>query len=169
MAKLDLHDIQGNIVKAYGRYGFPKARYVFFAFTKEHHARLFLAKTIQLITTSEKWKNSENNQETNKIPSVTTNIAFSYQGLKQLGLPRKSLQSFPTDFAMGMKARHDILGDDGASAPRNWDPIWRDNDVHCWLSINGCSEDEITTRYQTILKFVKEAGGGAQLLSGHRG
>ncbi len=27
---LDLHDIQGNIVKAYGRYGFPKGRYVFF-------------------------------------------------------------------------------------------------------------------------------------------
>ena len=30
ISKIDLPDIQGNIVKAYGRYGFPVARYVFY-------------------------------------------------------------------------------------------------------------------------------------------
>ena len=31
ISSLDLADVQGNIVKAYGRYGFPLARYAFFA------------------------------------------------------------------------------------------------------------------------------------------
>ncbi|PCJ22262.1 MAG: peroxidase [Gammaproteobacteria bacterium] len=169
MAKLDLHDIQGNIVKGYGRYGFPKARYVFFSINKEQPGRVFLNKVIALVTTSEPWENYGKTQNNAALPSVTTNIAFSYQGLKRLGLSRQSLQSFPTDFAMGMKARHDILGDDGASAPQNWDPIWRDNEVHCWLSINGRDEDSIEQRYQTILRFIGESNEGVTLISGHRG
>lgn len=169
MAKLDLHDIQGNIIKGYGRYGFPKARYVFFNINDEKAGRIFLAKIINKITTSESWENYGQTQDASKIPTVTTNIAFSYQGLKHLGIPRKSLQSFPTDFAMGMKARQDILGDDGVSAPENWDPIWKNHEVHCWLSINGQTEEGIETRYQELIQYTKESNKGVQLLTGHLG
>lgn len=169
MAKLDLYDIQGNIVKAYGRFGFPKARYVFFGFSEAVAAQQFVEKIIPLVTTSERWGKDAEANGLGAPPKATTNIAFSYRGLKQLGLPRQSLQSFPADFSMGMKARHKILGDDGASAPCNWDPIWRDNDVHCWVSINGGNESDIETRYQKILGFVEDLSGGVKLLSGHRG
>jgi len=27
---IDLNDVQGNIVKGYGHYGYPKARYIFY-------------------------------------------------------------------------------------------------------------------------------------------
>ena len=49
---LDLHDIQGNIVKGYGRYGFPKARYLFFHITHEKKAGEFILKILIDITTS---------------------------------------------------------------------------------------------------------------------
>ena len=169
MARLDLYDIQGNIVKGYGRFGFPFARYVFFGFSDENAGRNFVSKIIPLVTTAEPWENFFEKQDKLTLPKATTNIAFSYQGLKKLGVPRISLQSFPDDFSMGMKERCDILGDDDASAPENWDKIWRDNEVHCWISINGVSEKEIETRYQQIMKFVEENNKGVKLLSGHRG
>jgi hypothetical protein len=69
---------------------------------------------------------------------VTTNVAFTYQGLRELGVPRASLQSFPDEFAMGMRARRDILGDDGASAPERWDAVWRaEEPPHVLIWING--------------------------------
>ena len=72
---------------------------------------------------------------------------------------------------MGMAERQDILGDDGPSAPKHWDPIWRDLEkpVHIWLSINGVSDEEIEQRYQEIRRFVAQSNGGVEQLEGHRG
>ena len=42
MTQLDLHDIQGNIVKAYGRYGFPLGRYVLFSVLDHSAGRQFV-------------------------------------------------------------------------------------------------------------------------------
>ncbi len=169
MAKLDLYDIQGNIVKGYGRFGFSYARHVFFAFHKEQAARQFVDNLIPLITHSKPWDGYFDDDVETKLPNVTTNIAFTYHGLKNLGIPKASLNSFPDEFAMGMKARADILGDDGKSSPEYWDKIWRDNDVDCWISINGTSEENIDKRYQEIMQWVKNSDAGVALLSGHRG
>jgi hypothetical protein len=53
---------------------------------------------------------------------VTTNVAFTYRAWRARH-PTRSLQTFPDEFAMGMRGRRDILGDDGKSAPEHWDPI----------------------------------------------
>ncbi|HEY2800967.1 MAG TPA: hypothetical protein VGI85_10250, partial [Chthoniobacterales bacterium] len=47
--------------------------------------------------------------------------SLSYQGLKVLGVPRASLESFPLEFQQGMAARAQLLGDDGESSPENWE------------------------------------------------
>lgn len=177
---LDLFDIQGNIVKAYGRFDFVKARYIFYRIYKEVEGRQFVKSLLKDITTSEAW--GENKIP---IPEVTTNIAFTYSGLKHLGLPRQSLQSFPQEFVMGMKARRSILGDDGPSAPEHWDsiwnnkaekttetegwtPIWQDESpVDIWISINGATIEVVEERYQKIKKLVAESGGGIVQLTGH--
>ena len=55
------------------------------------------------------------------------NIAFSYAGLAALGLPSSTLASFPEEFREGMASRASLLGDDGESAPANWElalPSW---------------------------------------------
>jgi Dyp-type peroxidase family len=56
--------------------------------------------------------------------------ALSYQGLKALGVPRASLESFPPEFQQGMAARAKLLGDDGESSPENWEKPLGSADVH---------------------------------------
>ncbi|MEY4580834.1 MAG: hypothetical protein RL701_5537 [Pseudomonadota bacterium] len=167
---LDLHDIQGNVIKAYGRYGFPKARYVFFGVVDAVNGRRFVSALAPLITTSAPWRERDSAGKAGPIPEVTTNIAFTYHGLRDLGVPRASLQTFPDEFAMGMRARRDILGDDGASAPDHWDPIWQhDEHVHVLVSINGQDDTSLERRYQQILELVQRTDNGVRLLTGHRG
>lgn len=170
---LDLFDIQGDVVRPYGRFGFPVARYVFFNIRESDKGRAFVAAVAAKVTSAATW-----DQGPNPIPRphATTNIAFTYQGLKELELPRSSLIGFSEEFVMGMKQRKDILGDDGPSAPEHWDPIWRANrekdrhkDVHIFVSINAQTPALLEERYQWLQGIVAASGEGVVQLSGHRG
>lgn len=161
---IDLNDVQGNIVKGYGRYGYPKARYMFFEFVSPDAGRLFVRSLAPLITTGHPWEDGT------ERPTATTNIAFSYQGLKHLGLPNETMHTFPDEFCMGMKARAEILGDDGPSAHSNWDPIWQnDKDIHMFLSINAKNLDALEGRYNEIQNLLNNRRGGVKQLFGHKG
>ena len=160
---IDLEDVQGNIVKGYGRYGYPVARYVFFTFIEPNISRHFLHSLLKYITNGSPWDTRVD------LPPATTNIAFSYQGLKNLGLPVESLHSFPEEFAMGMKARATILGDDAQSAPKYWDPVWQDDkSVHLFLSINAVNAAALEERYNLIQKILSAHSEGVKQLFGHR-
>jgi Dyp-type peroxidase family len=175
MTQLDLHDIQGNIVKAYGRYGFPKGRYVLFSVCDGAAGRQFVQALAPTITTSAPWRSSGDRSGGAPVPEITTNIAFSYHGLRELGVPRASLQTFPDEFAMGMRARRDILGDDGPSAPEHWDPVWNgETKVDILISINGQDESCLEKRYLEVVGLASEClardgSPGVTLLTGHRG
>ncbi|MFF1701524.1 Dyp-type peroxidase [Streptomyces sp. NPDC058252] len=65
----------------------------------------------------------------------TLNIAFTYSGLEQLGVPAESLASFSAEFREGMTARRDVLGDTGANDPSNWVPPLGSRDVHIGVLI----------------------------------
>ncbi|MFQ3218452.1 MAG: Dyp-type peroxidase family [Paraglaciecola sp.] len=164
---LDLHDIQGNIVFGYGRWGYPLSRYLLFKFNNGSKARKFVTDLVPLVTSSAPL---DKQNDGTKPPPATTNIALTYAGLTALGLPDESMRSFPEDFRMGMKARKDILGDDGASAPENWDPVWQDHrSVHMLVTINGQLEKELDGRYEKIIEMLENTHGGVILLQGHRG
>jgi Dyp-type peroxidase family len=47
-------------------------------------------------------------------------IAFTWNGLRALGVDVASLSTFPEEFRQGMAARAEILGDTGDNAPENW-------------------------------------------------
>jgi Dyp-type peroxidase family len=47
-------------------------------------------------------------------------VAFTFNGLRALGVDAASLATFPQEFREGMVARARILGDSGASGPENW-------------------------------------------------
>ena len=57
-------------------------------------------------------------------------LAFTWNGLKALGVPEESLASFPQEFREGMAARADILGDAGANHPDNWVGGLAGDDLH---------------------------------------
>ena len=165
---LDLYDIQGNICKGYGRFGFPKARYFFLDFHQPQLAQAFLKKLVPLITTAERWNHKDHPDQSDK-PQVTTNIAFTYSGLAALQLSQRSLDGFPMEFRMGMKPRKAILGDDGASAPEHWDPIWHGEPTHAWVSINAQSQDILEQAYANIESLINASQNGVSIRPGHKG
>ena len=61
-------------------------------------------------------------------------VAFTYHGLKALGVPRTSLDSFAPEFQQGMAARAAELGDLGESSPVNWEKPLGTGDVHVALA-----------------------------------
>ena len=170
--QLELTDIQGNVIRAYGRFGYPVARYVFFNIRDSHAGRHFVEAITKRVTTAVQWGDGPGQI---KQPVCTVNIAFTYQGLKELGVPRASLMGFSPEFASGMKDRKDILGDDGPSSPEHWDPIWcgnrveRDKDIHIFISLNARLPQFLLEGYEWLMGEVAKTGGGVVLLGGHRG
>ncbi|MGC1588832.1 MAG: hypothetical protein WA770_01760, partial [Pseudolabrys sp.] len=47
-------------------------------------------------------------------------LAFSWNGLRALGVDEGSLTTFPEEFKQGMVARAEMLGDSGENHPDNW-------------------------------------------------
>jgi Dyp-type peroxidase family len=79
-------------------------------------------------------------------------IGISYAGLKALGLPENSLQSFPEAFRQGMAARARQLGDVGINDPKNWDAAYGKGEVH--IGVQAFSESEEDRR--RILGIARE-------------
>ncbi|KUI19578.1 peroxidase [Mycobacterium sp. GA-1285] len=57
-------------------------------------------------------------------------LAFTWHGLRALGVPEESLATFPDAFREGMAARASILGDTGMAAPENWLGGLAGDDLH---------------------------------------
>ena len=47
-------------------------------------------------------------------------VAFTWNGLRALGVDEGSLATFPEEFKQGMVARAEMLGDTGENHPDNW-------------------------------------------------
>ncbi|HEX8601598.1 MAG TPA: peroxidase, partial [Pseudoduganella sp.] len=164
-AELDLMDIQGNLLRAYGRFSFPMARYFFLRVYDAKRGRKFVGDVTRCVTTAANWGSGPGEIEK---PTVTTNIAFTYAGLKALELPRASLAGFPPEFATGMKSRQDILGDDGPSAPAHWDKAWHGEPVHIFISINAQQQQYLDLQYELLAKMVEHCDGAVLMVHGHR-
>ena len=79
------------------------------------------------------------------VPSLPgwLGIAFTFEGLKALGVPQASLDSFPIEFRQGMAARAAILHDFGVNAPANWEQPFGTPDVHVALAIYAQNEQNL--------------------------
>ena len=73
--------------------------------------------------------------------------ALTFQGLKALGVPQDSLDSFPPEFQQGMAARAAELSDVGESAPEHWEKPFGTPDVH--VAISALSPD--AARLEAVL------------------
>jgi Dyp-type peroxidase family len=67
-------------------------------------------------------------------------IALTCQGLKALGVPQQSIDSFSWEFRQGMAARGKELGDVGESSPETWEKPLGTADIH--VVIVGVSPDQ---------------------------
>ncbi|MFN9646379.1 MAG: Dyp-type peroxidase [Cyanobacteriota bacterium] len=190
--KLDLADIQGNVLIAYGRLGFPKARCVLLHINKGQAAgaRDFLEELRGKITTAELWPSSKTTQLpkeaiTAQRPDVAINVAFTFSGLLALGVPVRTLRGLPDEFQQGMLQRAEILRDDplGHRRPESrWDPIWLnelehpDAEVHVLVTFNAAANPSNYASSEAALdaafEWLQKRSGEDQpvkILPGHRG
>ena len=177
---LDLADIQGNILTAYGKLGFPKGRVLLFHVVSAPAGRAFVERLRTLTTSALRWPSSKKVATGAVVvprPQATLNLAFTFRGLLALEVPVRTLRGLPDEFIDGMAARARMLGDDVVEpgAPP-WDAVWRPENpqgaVHMLVLLNAQADaagrplpalDALTRTVQAAAK----ATGGVTLLSGH--
>lgn len=191
--KLDLADIQGNILHGYGRSrdtGFPMARCILLHVNQgcAAEARAFLDQLRQRVTTAAAWQSRHTgttDQITAHKPDVAINVAFTFSGLVALGVPVRTLRGMPDEFQEGMLRRAPILQDvHDPHQPINqlWDPIWvaeledQRRCVHVLISLYANARpkqfdsprDALDATYQQLANQCGE-DRGMKILRGHRG
>ena len=99
-------------------------RYEFLSFGNPAGGRAWLSELIDRV------EPASSAQATMDSTQRWITLAFTWNGLRALGLPEESLASFPDEFREGMAARADILGDSGANHPDNWVGGLASDDLH---------------------------------------
>ncbi|MFM7137504.1 MAG: Dyp-type peroxidase [Planctomycetota bacterium] len=108
--KLEIGDIQGTVLNNRPMPYF--GAYVVFHINEAEAARTMLRRLIPHITSAADWAAPKEH--------AWINIAFTWEGLRRLGLSQEILDGFPVEFRQGMAARSEFLGDIGRSAPESW-------------------------------------------------
>lgn len=86
-------------------------------------------------------------------------VAFTYQGLRRIGVPQASLDSFPAEFREGMAARAARLHDVGDSAPQNWAQPYGTPDVHIALSAMAPDQARLDAMLRRFEELLVRPGG----------
>src|SRR6201998_735156 len=99
-------------------------RYEFLSFGNPAGGRAWLAELI------DKVQSAADVRRTMDSSDRWVTLAFTWNGLRALGVSEDSLATFPDEFREGMAARADILGDTGANHPDNWVGGLAGDDLH---------------------------------------
>jgi Dyp-type peroxidase family len=86
-------------------------------------------------------------------------VALSFQGLKALGVPQASLDSFSPEFQQGMAARAGILGDTGESSPDHWEKPLGSGDVHVVLTALAPDAERLEVAFARARKVYEKITG----------
>jgi Dyp-type peroxidase family len=69
-------------------------------------------------------------------------VAFTWNGLRALGVNEDALATFPQEFREGMAARAEILGDTGTNHPDNWVGGLAGDDLHAIAILFARTDDQ---------------------------
>lgn len=139
--QIELAKVQGLALSGYGHTGY--GAYLFFEFKDAAQGRAWLKGMGPRVATAAPWP-ADSTGKTRK-PEMVLSLGLSFPGLKALGLPQESLDTFPEDFRDGpaSERRTRILGDTGTNAPEHWLVGGKNADqVHGMLIILTVSEDQ---------------------------
>jgi deferrochelatase/peroxidase EfeB len=90
------------------------ARYEFLSFESGSAGRTWLAGMVDKVGTAA-------SVGTSSPDARWVTIAFTWDGLRALGVDERALTTFPDEFREGMAARAELLGVSGAAHPGRWD------------------------------------------------
>ena len=89
-------------------------RYEFLSFQQPAQGRAWLE------AIREKVPSAKAVADTVNLEKRWVSVAFTWNGLRALGVDEASLATFPEEFRQGMAARWQVLGDTGTNHPDNW-------------------------------------------------
>jgi deferrochelatase/peroxidase EfeB len=89
-----------------------------------------------------------------ELDSRWVTVAFTWNGLRALGVDETSLATFPAEFRQGMAARAEILGTTGANHPDHWVGGLASPDLHAIVVLYArdvAERDRCTDEHQKYL------------------
>jgi Dyp-type peroxidase family len=128
-------------------------RYEFLSFKNAGSGRAWLAGILEKVHSAKAMRDSVD-QENRWVT-----VAFTFNGLRALGVEEASLATFPEEFRQGMVARAEALGDTGANDPSNWVDKTSDPKLHAiaiLFSRDAAERERAVGQHQ---KLVEECGG----------
>ncbi|MBD2520617.1 peroxidase [Nostoc sp. FACHB-973] len=123
-------------------------RYEFLSFRNPAGGRAWLAAILEKVQSSAEVRASV--EQDNRWVSV----AFTWNGLRALGMDEASLATFPEEFKQGMVARAEILGDTGTNHPDNWVGGVASPDLHAIVILfarDNAERDRCKAQHQRLV------------------
>src|SRR5262244_1470969 len=118
-SKLELNDIQSGVLRP--RPTPYAATYIVLRIDDRMAGREVMRRVGGVVTSAA--------NPTSPLAATWVSVALTSHGLKALGVPQASLDSFAWEFRQGMAARANALGDVGESDPRRWEKPLGSGDV----------------------------------------
>jgi len=108
---LEFDDIQHMVVT---RVPALTGRYEFLSFRQAAQGRAWLAGILDKVASVQQARDFLEREQR------WVSVAFTWAGLRALGVNEESLATFPEEFRQGMAARAEVLGDTGSNHPDRW-------------------------------------------------
>ncbi len=147
--ELELVDIQAGVLRP--RPTPYAATYVIFRIDEPSAGRELIRRLSAVVASAA--------DTTSPARDTWVSVAISFQGLKRLGVPEESLESFSPEFREGMAARAKALGDTGESSPECWEKPLGSTDVHVVMVAVAPTQDQLERSLQRARSVYQQMGG----------
>jgi Dyp-type peroxidase family len=147
--KLELDDIQAGVLRP--RPTPYAATYVIFRIDDRDAGRNLICRLSTVVASAA--------HPESPVRDTWVSVALSFQGLKALGVPQQSLDSFSPEFQQGMAARAKALGDIGQSSPEHWEKPLGSPDVHVVMVAVAPNTEQLEGSLRRARKIYEEMRG----------
>ena len=123
-------------------------RYEFLSFRQPAQGRAWLAGILDKVASVQQARESIEREQR------WVSVAFTWQGLRALGVDAPSIETFPEEFRQGMVARAKVLGDTGRNSPDQWAGGLASPDLHAIAILfarNPAEREHVTREHQSFL------------------
>ncbi len=144
---IELEDIQHYLLT---RPHATVARYNFITFRTAEGGRKWLNALVDTIG------NAKTVMKASETDMRWVSLAFTFEGLRKLGVDEASLATFPEPFRQGMAARAAIIGDTGINHPDNWEDNITSKDLHAVIILFARDKEEIERCMKKHDEYIKE-------------
>jgi Dyp-type peroxidase family len=145
---LELEDVQHFLIS---RTPALAARYEFLTFREPRHGQAWLSTIMEKVGSAKAVGSGQPD-------SRWVTVAFTWNGLRAMGMDEASLETFPEEFRLGMAGRADVIGATGKNDPEHWIDGLASPDLHAVVILfarDVAERDRCTREHQ---HFLQECG-----------